>query len=468
MQKEVDVAIIGAGTAGLYALSQVRRKTDSFVIINDGPYGTTCARVGCMPSKSLIQIAKYYHEKRHFEISGIKNSDQLEVSIPEVLKRVREQRDFFVEHTIGNTTARLGEKSISGKAEFVNATTLKVGNDEIVAKKIIIATGSTPVYEPQWKEMKEHILTSDELFEQDDLPPTMGIIGLGVIGLELGQALSRLGIHVTAVHSKPFIGGLTDPQVNDAMLALCRQEFDIWQGSEDAVLSKEKEQIKITQNGREVLVDKVLVSVGRRPNLAGLKLENAGVSLDAKGLPDFDPQTMQIENLPIYLSGDVNTDRPLQHEAADEGRIAGYNAVNEVKAFQRKVPFSIVFTDPNIGFIGKSYDAIKADENIVIGSYDFTKQTRAMIMNANKGIANLYVDKRDGKVLGAEIAVPGGEYLAHHLAWCIEQEMSVYDMVQLPFYHPTLEEGLYALLLDCAKKLNLKKKRVLEVPFADE
>jgi len=465
MKKEVEVAIIGAGSAGLYALSQVKKQTDDFILINSGHYGTTCARVGCMPSKSLIRIAEYYHDRLDFGKSGIKYSDALEVSIPDVLQRVRDQRDFLVNENISHSIMHLGDKTLAGKAEFIDTNTLKVGEDEIRAKKIIIATGSSPVFDPKWDAFKEHILTTDELFEQKDLPATIGVLGLGVIGLELGQALSRLSIKVTAVHSQEFIGGLSDPNVNKVMLELCKQEFDIWLGGGLAVLSKVGDKIKITNYDREVLVDKVLVSIGRKPNLDGLGLENLGIELDKRGMPNFNPQTMQIEDLPIYIAGDGNADRPLLHEAADEGRIAGYNVVHPQKTFKRKIPLAIVFTDPNIAFIGKGYNSIKDDDNVITGTYDFSKQSRAMLMNTNVGIANLYVQKNDGKLIGAQIAVPRGEHLAHHLAWAMEKELTVYDMLELPFYHPTLEEGLYMLLLNCVKKIGIKKEGILEVPF---
>lgn len=464
MKREVEVAIIGAGSAGLYALSQVKKETDNFLVINEGPYGTTCARVGCMPSKSLIRIAEYYHERAYFEKSGIQNSEKLTVSMPDVLKRVRKHRDILVEGNIKNIT-RLGEKVLSGRAAFIDTNTLKVGDDVVVAKKIIIATGSTPVFDPKWETFKAHILTTDELFEQEDLPPTLGVLGLGVIGLELGQALSRLGIKITAVHSKAFIGGLSDPDVNENMLELCKQEFDILFGH--AQLSKVGDKIKMRTDTGEVLVDKVLVAIGRKPNLESLKLENVGISLDKRGMPNFNPQTMQIENLPIYIAGDVNADRPLLHEAADEGRIAGYNAVKNQKKFKRKVPLAIVFTDPNIALVGKAYDEIKDDENVITGSYNFQQQGRAFLINKNAGLAHLYVNTHNGILLGAQLVAPGGEHLAHHLAWAMEEELSVFEMLQLPFYHPTLEEGLYALLLDCVKKIGYKKEGILEVPFLD-
>jgi len=465
MQKEVEIAIIGAGSAGLYALSQVKKETDDFIVINDGPYGTTCARVGCMPSKSLIRIAEYYHERKYFEKSGIHNSEMLTVNMPEVLKRVRKHRDILVEGNVKNIT-RLGDKVLSGRAEFIDVHTLKVGDHTIKAKKIIIATGSTPVVDPKWEAFREHILTTDALFEQDDIPPTLGVLGLGVIGLELGQALSRLGVKVTAVHSKAFIGGLSDPQVNENMLSHCQKEFDIWLGGGRAVLRKLNDKIEIQNGDRTILVDKVLAAIGRKPNLENLKLENLGISLNKQGMPKFDPQTMQIEDLPIYIAGDVNAYKPLLHEAADEGRIAGYNVVHDQKIFQRKVPLSIVFSDPNIAMVGKEYNEVKEDENILICSYDYKQQGRAFLMNKNVGLLNLYVHKSDGKIVGAQMAIPHGEHMAHHLSWAISKDLTVYDMMELPFYHPTLEEGLYALIQKCIKQLGIKKEGILEVPFA--
>ncbi len=230
--------------------------------------------------------------KKHFKKSGISEGESLKVSIPQVLGRVRNHRDFLTGHNV-KSVERYGDKVLDGKAEFIDKHTLRVGDDIITAKKIIIATGSTPVLDPSWESFKEHILTTDEIFEQEDLPKTLGVLGLGVIGLELGQALARLGIKVTAVQSKEFIGGLSDPEINAIMIEACKEEFDIWLGRR-ATLSKVEDKIKITSGEREVLVDKVLASIGRKPNLASLKLENLGIELDKRGMPSFDRNTMQI------------------------------------------------------------------------------------------------------------------------------------------------------------------------------
>ncbi|HEY8857767.1 MAG TPA: FAD-dependent oxidoreductase, partial [Rugosibacter sp.] len=146
----VDVAIIGAGSAGLAALSEVKKHTQNVVIINDGPWGTTCARVGCMPSKLLIEAAKAFHHRATFEEFGIRGADQLTVDRSAVLRRVRRLRDVFVASTL-NTTEEMGDRAITGRARLLGPNRLQVNGIEIIARHIIIATGSRPVVPAPWR-----------------------------------------------------------------------------------------------------------------------------------------------------------------------------------------------------------------------------------------------------------------------------------------------------------------------------
>lgn len=467
MSRKVEVAIIGAGSAGLYAESQVRKHTDDYVLINGGAYGTTCARVGCMPSKALIQIADYFHERKHFEASGIHGAESLSVDIKEVLARVRSFRDRFVGGIVAHSIDTLGDKKIDGYAKFIDKNTLEVEGQKIEAKKIIIATGSAPLVPKEWEAFGEDILTTDTLFEQETLPKKIAIVGMGVIGLEIGQALSRLGLEVVGISSGKNISGISDPEVNAKAIELIGSEFPLWLG-EGAKLEKCSEGIRLRSGDKEIVVDKVLASIGRRPLLKHLELENIGVKLDKHGLPSYNRYTMQVENLPIFIAGDVNGDRLLLHEAGDEGRIAGYNAVHgEVRSFKRKVPFGLVFSDPNIASCGFRFDEVKNRDDIVVERFDFSFHGRAVVMNKNYGILSLYVEKGSGKIVGSEMIAPGGEHLVHHIAWAIENNLSVYDLIKMPFYHPVVEEGLQALLTQCIKKIGVHKEGILESRFLD-
>lgn len=444
--REVEVAIIGAGSAGLYALSQVTKKTKDFIIINGGPYGTTCARVGCMPSKVLIQVAEDFHSRERFEMSGIRGGEGLSVKIPAVLERVRMLRDRFVGGLIASTIEPLGEKKIDGYAKFTGPDTLEVNGETIRAKKIIIATGSTPVMPESWKRFGDRIITTDDLFEQKDLPGRIGVIGLGAIGVEIGQALGRLGIQTHGFDHGKTIGGLSDTEVSQRAVELISRDFTIHQGAM-VELEEDGEGIRIKGGDEEVVVDAVIASLGRRPNLAHLNLEAAEVSLYEHGIPEFDNQTMQVGNTSIFIAGDVNAYRPILHEAGDEGRIAGFNAVHsEMTRFQRKTPIGVVFGDPNIASAGERHSDLEKRDDVVVGTFDFSRQGRAIVMGKGAGLLRVYARKSDGKLLGSEMAIPAGEHVAHHLAWAIEQGMSAFDLAKMPFYHPVIEEGLQSAL----------------------
>mgnify|MGYP001816100711 FL=1 len=464
MSRQVDVAIIGAGSAGLFALSQVRRKTDNFVLIDGGELGTTCARVGCMPSKVVIQVADDYHRRTIFEREGIDGAESLELDRPAIMEHVQDLRDVFVDRTLGVTDELDPEHLLDGYARFVDAHTLEVNGEQISAKSIVIATGTTPVVPAAWQAFREDIITTDEVFELEDLPASMAVIGLGSIGLELGQSISRLGVDVTGVDVVENVAKLADPDVNRLAVDTIGKEFPLWLGAA-AELEKVDGGIKVTAGNNEVIVEKVLASLGRSPNLADLGLESTGLELDDKGIPVYDPTTMQCGDSHIYIAGDVNNDRALLHEAGHEGRVAGYNAVRQSsQRFKRKAMLGITFCDPNIAIVGEQLDELDASE-ILIGEVAFAPVGRALIMGKNRGLLRVYVNKTDGLVRGAAMACVKGENLAHLLAWSIQQGMSVHDMLKMPFYHPVIEEALQAALYNVVGHIE-KKEEVVELePF---
>jgi dihydrolipoamide dehydrogenase len=444
--KKVDVAIIGSGTAGLNATSQVGPSGKQFLLINGGEPGTTCARVGCMPSKALIQVAEDYHRRTHLNRYGVDGHSGLSIDIPTTLEHVQDLRDTFVDRVLSNSTDNMGEKFVEAYAEFVDPHTLRLDNgDRVVAEHIVIATGSRPVVPPAWEAFGDKILTTDTFFELEDLPESVAVIGLGVIGLELGQSLSRLGVNVTGFDMAQSIGGISDPEVTQCAVEIMQREFPIHLGH-PVVISEEGSQLRVTAGDHSVVVDKVLASLGRRPNLEGLALQNSGLELDARGIPLFNPNTMQCSQSHIFMAGDLTGDRPILHEAGDEGKIAGYNASHdEVTAFQRKVPLAINFCDPNICLTGALYKDLNLDTT-AIGEVRLAPVGRALIMGQNRGVIRVYADKYTGVVLGSEMITPRGENLGHLLNWAISQNLTVGDLIRMPFYHPVIEEALQAAL----------------------
>jgi len=451
MAEVYDVAIVGAGTAGLAALREVRKKTDRFVLINDGPYGTTCARVGCMPSKTLIEAARAFHRRTTFAEFGIRGAEDLAVDLPAVLARVRRLRDDFVRGTL-RATQDLGERNIPGRARLEGPEELSVNGRRLRARRIVLAPGSRPEVPKAWASLGGRVLTTDSLFEQENMPPRVAVVGMGPIGAELGQALARLGIEVTGFGMQGSIAGLTDPAVQKAALESLRADFQVHLGP-PAELEALGGAIRVTSGDASVVVDKVLAATGRRPNVEELGLERLGVPLDDRGLPRFDPRTLQIEDLPVFLAGDANGRIPLLHEAADDGYIAGRNAVAEgPDCYERRAPLAIVFTDPDIAVVGRSWASLKG-EQIVEGEVDFSRQGRARTAMKNRGRLKVYARKESGSLFGAELCVPEGEHLAHLLALAMQHDLSVADLLRAPVYHPVLEEGLRAALRRLAKAL---------------
>jgi dihydrolipoamide dehydrogenase len=459
MTREVDVVILGAGSAGLFALSQVKRETESYVLINGGELGTTCARVGCMPSKILIQVAEDFHRKSIFDREGIDGADGLSVDVPASMEHVQDLRDVFVDKTLGVTDEMSPEHLIEGYAKFISNDTVEVNGEQIKAKSIVIATGSTPIVPAAWKEIGDAIITTDEFFELEDLPASMAVIGLGSIGLEIGQSLNRLGVSVAAVDQLNEIAKLEDEAINQLAITVLSRELPLWLG-QAARLEKVDDGIQVTAGENQVVVEKVLASLGRKSNLDTLNLSATDIVLGENGIPEFDPLTMQVGNLPIYIAGDVNADRALLHEAGHEGRVAGYNAVrSSAVKFKRKVPLGITFCDPNIATVGAQISELNMDD-IAIGEIQFAPVGRALIIGKNRGLLKLYVQKSDGALLGACMCCVHAEHLAHLIAWSIQNGMTVLDMLKMPFYHPVIEEALQAALYSVLPKLDVKEELV--------
>jgi dihydrolipoamide dehydrogenase len=462
--KDVDVAIIGAGTAGLSAYSEVCKATAQVVLINGGPAGTMCARVGCMPSKALLQAANDFHHRQRFAREGIVGEEHLRVDHSRVLAYVRSLRDHFV-HGVLSSMEGLGDRYIKGYARFLTPTTLDVEGQHLRAKRIIIATGSRPIVPKDWQVPNDRLLTTDSLFEQTQLPASLAVIGLGAIGVEMGQALARLGVEVCGFDQAQQVAGLTDPEVNTCMQEILREEFPLYLGAAVTVQNEGKT-LTIHRKGETVYVDAILASLGRRPQVAELGLENLGVPLNKHGLPPYDPTTLQVADLPIFITGDADGDRPVLHEAADDGRIAGFNSVQDTPhCFQRRTRLGIVFSEPNVAVVGRSFAELQ-QHDLAIGTVRFAQQGRATVMAENKGILKVYGDKQNGCLRGAELAAPRGEHLAHLLACAIQKEMTAFDLLQLPFYHPVVEEGLRTALRDLSQRVQTHRSP-FDLAFCD-
>lgn len=460
------VAIIGAGSAGLAAHAAARRHIDSLLLIEGGEHGTTCARTGCMPSKLLVAAGEARHrvdEAGQFGIDAQVNG----IDGRAVMARVRALRDRFVNGVLAVVERLPGDHRLAGSAAFVEPDLLQVGDQQVRAGCIVIATGSAPFVPPPYRQLGDRLLTSDTIFELDDLPRSLAVIGGGSIGLELGQAMHRLGVRVRLFERGGRLGPRGDHVVEPLATALygerlpCELGVTAEVGEVDAGGVELRWQRHGSDSPSRERFERVLVATGRRPNLAALQLERSGLALDARGVPLFDRQTLRCGDSRIFIAGDVDGDRPLLHEAAEEGRIAGANAARfpQVRAQRRHTRLTIAFCDPQYATIGVQ-PGEPAAVGAAVGEVSFEDQGRSRVIARNAGIGRLYGDPASGKLIGAQLVGPQAEHLAHLLAWVIEQELTVEHILALPFYHPVVEEGLRSALKDLRGALRRGPARV--------
>ncbi|MDX1634943.1 MAG: dihydrolipoyl dehydrogenase [Marinobacter sp.] len=468
-KRNVDVAIIGTGTAGMVAYKAARAHTDRIAVIEGGEYGTTCARVGCMPSKLLIAAAEAAHDMKAAELFGVHAGD-IRIDGRAVMERVRRERDRFVSFVLESVESFPEQHRVSGYARFIDPHTLRVDDNlEIEAERIVIATGSRPSVPDFLRAAGDRLIVNDDVFNFDDLPSSVAVFGPGLIGLELGQALSRLGVRVHMFGVSGDLGPVKDAGIRDYALKTFRQEFRLDPDAKVSKVERTDDGVAVTYEDPERgtvtdTFDYLLAATGRRPNIDKLDIQNADIELDERGVPRFNPYTMQCSARHIFIAGDVNAELPLLHEATDEGRIAGNNAGagHEPRVGLRRTPLSVVFTSPQIATVGMSIDEV--DERcrgcFEVGEVSFEGQGRSRVIGKNQGILRVYGEQGSGLLMGAEMFGPAAEHIGHLLAWAVQKRMTVSEVLEMPFYHPVIEEGVRTALRDLNHKLNIEPEMV--------
>ncbi len=458
--RTVDVAVIGAGSAGLSAYRAARKLKDRVVLIEGGPYGTTCARVGCMPSKLLIAAAEAAHHAREAPLFGVRPGDVM-IDGAAVMRRVRSERDRFVGFVVESTESIPASDRINGYARFLDPKTLQIDeHTRVEAERIVIATGSRPSRPAMFEAAGDRLVVNDDIFSWQQLPGSAAVFGPGIIGLELGQALHRLGVRIRMFGRSGSLGPLSDPALRRLAKEIFSAEFALHTDASVESVERDGDQVvlRFRADSDQIIeerFDYLIAATGRTPNVEKLALENSGLKLDDRGVPVFDQQTMQCGDSHIFIAGDVNDELELLHEAADEGDIAGSNAASmpDVSPGHRRSKISIVFSDPQIALIGDTHAELDGSR-FVIGEVDFGNQGRSRVMAQNRGLLHVYADPDSERFLGAEMIGPRAEHLAHLLAWSHQQELTIPEMLEMPFYHPVIEEGLRTALRDAKAQMD--------------
>ncbi len=478
MSDKFDVVVIGAGPAGYVAAircAQLGLKTaciDKWVN-HDGTaaFGGTCLNAGCIPSKALLESSELFHRAQHeFEIHGIAvNAPKLNVA------KMLARKDGITKQLTGGIAALFKANGVTGLAgtgcildpKTVRFDPLKGKSRALGTENIIVASGSDPVQLSAVPFDGKTIVDSWGALEFDKVPKRLGVIGAGVIGVELGSVWSRLGSEVVLLEAQDqFLAGITDAQIaKEALRQFTKQGLDIRLGARvlSAKTKGAKVEVKYSQADAEHAesFDKLIVAVGRRPYTDGLFASDAALELDERGFIAVDSGYRT--NLPnVYAVGDVIGGLMLAHKGSEEGVavaeiIAGHNA----KVNYDAVP-SVIYTAPEVAWVGKTEEQLKAG-NITykVGSFPFAASGRAKALEQTAGLVKILACAETDRILGAHMVGPFVSELVAELVLAMEYGASSEDLALTMHAHPTLSEAVHeaALAVDGRAIHAINKKR---------
>ncbi|MDG1027085.1 MAG: dihydrolipoyl dehydrogenase [Gammaproteobacteria bacterium] len=466
MSNEYDVVVIGSGPAGYVAAircAQLGFKTaciEKWLNKEDKTvYGGTCLNVGCIPSKALLDSShKYVEAQDHFSAHGI-SVGKVAIDVPAMIARKDKVVDQLTSGIKGLFTANKVD-GIEGTGKVVGANevtvTSKDGNQqELTAKHIVIAAGSVPIDIPPTPIDHETIVDSTGALEFQEVPKRLGVIGAGVIGLELGSVWARLGSQVTVLEALDDFLPVVDRQIaKESMKILSKQGLDIKMGSRvtGSKLSKgAKKTITVEYTDKDgeqkETFDKLIVAVGRRPFTESLLDASVGVNLDERGFIKVDEQCAT--NIPsIFAAGDVVRGPMLAHKGMEEGVMVAERLAGKKTQVNYDLVPSVIYTHPEIAWIGENEEKLKetgVDYNV--GLFPFAANGRALAADDVDGMVKLLADAKTDRILGCHIVGASAADLLQQIVIAMEFSASAEDIGLTMFSHPALSEAVHEAAL---------------------
>lgn len=445
--KNYDLVVLGGGTAGTQAAKTAAAKGARVVMFNDGELGGLCILRGCMPTKTMLHAAHLVHEAKHSKTPGVK-AEGVSIDFAAVMDNKDQKVARFKAAKLRGIESG-GYEVVDARARFTGPDTVEAGGETYRFEKgAVIAVGSVVSLPPIEGVADVPYLDSDDVMKLTERPESAVVLGTGAIGLELGQFLSRMGTEVTIVSRRKVFTDV-DPLIVDEMESALRDEPNVRLIQPLAPIRVEEVEggVRVSlADGGHVDAAVLVVATGRRPAYDGLGLEEAGVKTElGRIVADTD---MRTSNPKVFVAGDASGERLLLHVANWEGRVAALNALEGgcEHRVEDRLHMSVVFTDPCMATIGmNASQAEVAGHDAVRVSAKFAETGRAITMDVAHGACVLVADRTNGELLGAQILGPRADDLIHVISGIMYYRGTAAQMLDMPWYHPTLSEVFLGL-----------------------
>lgn len=440
-----DIAVIGAGPGGYETAIKASQMGKKTCIIESTYFGGTCLNVGCIPTKALIQTAGMYASMKTATSFAI---DGLDISALSVnMTKLQNRKNMVVKTLSGGVKGLLKANKvdiIEGTASFVDTHTLAVGDKNVCAENIIIATGSS-VFVPPFiaLEGENNLLTSNEALNLDYVPASIAIIGGGVIGVEFAYLLNKLGSKVTVIELMDRILPMVDTEVSRMVQRRMSKEGVSFQlGAKVSKVVNNTVQYELNGESCEVSADAILLAVGRIPNTAGLNAEGIGIEFDRRAIKTDEHMRTNISN--IYAIGDVNGKFMLAHTASHEGMVAVANICGTVEEMHYDMIPSCIYLDPEVACIGMTEAQAREQygNNIKIGKFNMMANGKSLIIGDTDGLFKVIVKADDGKILGAHLYGQHVTDMIGEISLAMAGGLCAQDVLHTIHPHPTVNEAL--------------------------
>tara|TARA_B100001996_G_scaffold180992_1_gene138188 strand:+ start:1361 stop:2764 length:1404 start_codon:yes stop_codon:yes gene_type:complete len=463
MEDNFDVIIIGGGPGGyVCAIRAAQLGLKTACVESRKTLGGTCLNIGCIPSKSLLNLSEnYYKAKKNFSQQGIEISE-IKLNIEKMMSNKNKTVQILTKG-VEFLFKKNKVTHLKGKGVLFSPNDVVVYNDgqkkSYKTKNIVIATGSEPVSLPDVKIDEKNIVSSTGALSFDKVPKKLTVIGGGYIGLEMGSVWSRLGSNVTVIEYLDYITPEMDKEVsNEFQKILKKQGIEFKLNSKVNAVTNFKDKVVVdfidnkTNKKNKFECDKVLVSVGRKPYTEGLNLSKIGIKKDKKGRIEVDKK-LQTSIKNIYAIGDVIKGPMLAHKAEEEGIAVAEILSGQSGHVNYDVIPGVIYTSPEVATVGKTEEQLKL-ENITynVGKFPFMANSRAKVNNENEGFVKILANAKTDKVLGVHIIGPHCGDMIAEMALAMEFGASAEDIARTCHAHPTHTEAIKEAALDVDKR----------------